>query len=87
MYPSEYTFLQFVPFAPNFHAYWGQLNIRSVSVEDLDKELEDIRSQIKEKTLMLDSSDTRIANLCKCPAQLWSEKNKNKLYIQNHQIG
>ncbi|XP_049889558.1 nucleoprotein TPR isoform X2 [Epinephelus moara] len=32
-------------------------------IKDLENELEDIRNQISEKTLVLDSSDTRIANL------------------------
>lgn len=33
--------------------------------EGLENELEDIRSQIKEKTLRLDSSDLTITNMCK----------------------
>ncbi|XP_039672110.1 protein lava lamp [Perca fluviatilis] len=32
-------------------------------IKDLENELDDIRNQIEEKTLLLDSSDTRIANL------------------------
>ncbi|KAM8727386.1 uncharacterized protein AB9X84_001117 [Acanthopagrus schlegelii] len=32
-------------------------------IKDLESELEDVRNQIREKTLVLDSSDTRIANL------------------------
>ncbi|XP_030259441.1 interaptin isoform X2 [Sparus aurata] len=32
-------------------------------IKDLENELEDVRHQIQEKTLVLDSSDTRIANL------------------------
>lgn len=40
--------------------------IYSVSLEDLENELEDVRNQIIEKTLHLDSSDMRIINQCTC---------------------
>lgn len=42
--------------------------------EGLENELEDIRGEIKEKSWLLDSSDTRIANLCKSPILLLSGK-------------
>lgn len=50
--------------------------------EGLENELEDIRDEIKEKTLLLDSSDTRIANLCKGPVPLLSGK-KTRFKIQD----
>ncbi|KAL7387049.1 hypothetical protein ABVT39_017528 [Epinephelus coioides] len=40
-----------------------QSQAASERIKDLENELEDIRNQISEKTLVLDSSDTRIANL------------------------
>ncbi|KAK2895684.1 putative leucine-rich repeat-containing protein DDB_G0290503 isoform X2 [Channa argus] len=40
-----------------------QTNAQLKKIGELQNELEDIRNQIKEKTLMLESSDTRITNL------------------------
>lgn len=71
---------QLLKFILNTFSYiLRKLKIYSVSLEDLEKELEDVRNQIREKTLMLDSSDTRISNLCKCSARLWSEKSKYQM--------
>lgn len=50
-----------------------------VSIEDLENELEYIRSQINAKTLMLNARDKKIASTCKCPAQLWPGKEKQNV--------
>ncbi|KAK2821959.1 hypothetical protein Q5P01_022024 [Channa striata] len=41
----------------------AQTNAQLEKITELQNELEDVRNQIKEKTLMLESSDTRITNL------------------------
>ncbi|XP_044075176.1 protein MLP1 [Siniperca chuatsi] len=41
----------------------AQIQAELEKIKDLENELEDVRNQIKQKTLLLHSSDTRIANL------------------------
>lgn len=61
-------------------------NIDSVSLQGLEDELEEIRNQIREKTLLLDTSDLRIANLCMFLSASASNKEKSHYCIKIRQV-
>lgn len=63
-----------VKFILNTFVILRRQNIHSVFLKELENELENVRNMIQEKTLLLGSSDVRIANLCKCYAPIWSKK-------------
>lgn len=43
----------------------GRINLPSVSFKDLEKQVEDFKKQIQDKTQMIDSSNLRVSELCK----------------------
>ena len=68
-------------YALYFFIHSEELNHNSVFLEELENELEDVRNQIKEKTTVLDSSDTKIGDLCRCFIQL--DKNRIFNFLQD----
>ena len=78
--------LTFIPYCFSYNLIIEWLNDKNqiFSLQDLENELEDIRSQIAEKTLLLDSRDLNFSNLCECFNQFWLETYRTRRRLINY---